>query len=100
MEQFLVQGLVPVPGAHVEEDVAADGLVHDLAVGGGRAEGDVFLLEAHLHLFDLPVHAPRLHAGEAPRLVGVSRAQLHPDHPVRRDAQQLLSPNKKHRVYH
>ena len=90
VEHLLVQRLVLVAGSHREEDVAADELVHDLAVGREAAEDDVLLLEPHLHLLDLPVDAPRLHVAEAPRLQRIAGVQVHADEAVERDAHQLL----------
>lgn len=60
MEQLLVQRLVRVLGPHRHEDVAANKLVHHLAIRRLTGEDDVLLLVLDHHALDLPVYVPGL----------------------------------------
>ena len=56
VEQFLVEVLVGLFAAHGEEDVSADELVDDLAIGGETLENDVLIiLKLDHHMTRLPV---------------------------------------------
>ena len=95
MEHLLVERLALVARAHREEHVAADELVHDFAVSSQTLEGELLARDRHLHLLDLPVDAPRVDVGEAPRLERVAALQVHQHEAVGRDAEQLLRTEKK-----
>ena len=63
MEHLFVELLVGVLAPHGEEDVAADELVDDLAVGREAAEDDVLVplvVQLDHHVLRLPVHVPGL----------------------------------------
>ena len=90
MEELLVERLVAVSGAHRKEDIAADELVDDLAVGGETLEREVDLFEGHLNLLDVPVDAPCLHRRKVERPNEVPGLQVEKDQAVERDADELL----------
>lgn len=90
MKEFFVERLVFVSGPHREEDVAPDELVNDLAVGSQTTKGQLLILEGHLNLLDFPVDAPRLHVLVSPGLQGVTFVQVHADHTVGSNGEQLL----------
>ena len=61
VEELLVELLIPVLGPHREEDVAANELMHDLAVGGQAVEDDILVIvQLDHHVLGLPVHIPGL----------------------------------------
>ena len=63
VKEFLVENLVGVLAPHGEEDVAADELVHHLALGRQALEDDAAgAVPAQLdhHVAGLPVDVPRL----------------------------------------
>lgn len=91
VEQFLVEVLVGLFAAHGEEDVSADELVDDLAIGGEALENDVLIvLELDHHMTRLPVDIPSLHGGVSPGLDVVAGDKLHPHDLVGRHTEQLL----------
>ena len=61
MEEFFVERLIRVFAPHGEEDVAADELVHDFALGRESLENDLFIIaQLDHHVFRLPIDVPRL----------------------------------------
>ena len=61
VEHLLVELLVRLLAPHREEDVAADELMHDLAVGGQAVEDDILVIvQLDHHVLGLPVHIPCL----------------------------------------
>ena len=65
VEELAVQALVGLSGSQLEEGVAADKLVHHLAVAGETREDDRLLLELNHHVTHLPVDVPGLQEGAA-----------------------------------
>lgn len=96
VKEFFVERLVFVSRPHREEDVTSDVLVNDLAVGGQTLKRQFVVLESHLNLLDFPVDAPRLHVLVSPSLEGVTFVQIHADHTIGSNGQQLLGKQMIH----
>ncbi len=90
VEGLLVERLRSVLGPHGQEDVTANKLVDNLAVGRDGREDNLLRVKLDHHLFHLPVDPPGLHGVEPPGLDVVPGAQVHAHEPVGRDAQQLV----------
>ena len=91
MKHFLVELLIGVFTPHGQEDVTADELVHDFAVGGQTVEDDLFVVvELHHHVLRLPVDVPRFHGAEAPSLKMIPLGKGHPHDLVRGDSEQFV----------
>ena len=90
MEQFLVQTLVLVLRPRGQEDVATNEFVDGFARALDGSESDFLVLKVEDDGLVLPVDMPGLQQVVAPCLDGVSRAQVHADHPVTGHTQQLL----------
>lgn len=60
VEELLVESLIGFFGAHRQENVATDELVHHFAVGRQTAENDTLLLKLDHHVLHFPVDVPRL----------------------------------------
>jgi len=90
VKEVLVERLASVARPHRHEDVSADELVDDLAVGRQTLEHEFVVVEWNVELFELPVDWPRLHHRQTPRAHRVARLQVEPQQSVTRHAQQLL----------
>jgi len=90
VEHLLVQRLVVLLGAHGHEYVAADELVHHLAVRRLDGEDDVLVLQLDHHALDAPVDVPGLHCVVAPGLDVIAGVEVHAHDAVVGHAQQLL----------
>lgn len=60
VEQLLIQRLIRILRSHRHENVAANELVHHLAIRRLTREYYVLVLELDHHALDLPIHVPGL----------------------------------------
>uniref|UniRef100_A0A0E9XJ93 Uncharacterized protein n=1 Tax=Anguilla anguilla TaxID=7936 RepID=A0A0E9XJ93_ANGAN len=93
VEKLLVEGFALLAASRGHEDVAADVLVHNLAVGCHAAERNVHVpVKLDGHLLYVPVDVPLPHVVVAPGLHHITHAQVDADLAVVGDAQDLIFP--------